>query len=147
MMRYFNRRALVPVLGALTAAIAGLAAQLSGRKVTATQWIEPKALAAAINEKHDLAVVDVRNPEEFSGPTGHIPGARNIPVELLAAAPSALGLPAERSIVMVCLTDKRSERAAKALRAASFGPVFVLRGGMQRWNAERRPVEQATAKA
>jgi rhodanese-related sulfurtransferase len=147
MMRYFNRRALVLALGALAAAIAGLAAQLSGRKVTATQWIEPEALVAAMNEKHDLTVVDVRNPDEFTGSTGHISGARNIPVELLAAVPWAHGLPAERNIIMVCLTDKRSERAAKALRAAGFDHVFVLRGGMQRWNAEHRSVEQATTKA
>ena len=146
-MNYFTRRALVLALGALTAAIAGLAAPLFGRKAQATQWIEPEALAAAMGEKHDLAVVDVRSPEEFTGPTGHIPGARNIPVELLAAAPSAHGLPDERRIVMVCLTDRRSDRAAQTLRAAGFSHVFVLRGGMRRWNAERRPVEQATTKA
>jgi rhodanese-related sulfurtransferase len=41
-----------------------------------------------------------------------------------------------RSLVCVCLTDKRSAQAAGTLAAAGYGDVVVLRGGMQRWREE-----------
>jgi rhodanese-related sulfurtransferase len=42
--------------------------------------------------------------------------------------------------VLVCKTDKRSASAAAVLDAAGFGDVFVLRGGMVRWNEAGLPV-------
>lgn len=136
-------------LGALAviAFLPHLIARIHAGDMEATHWLEPEALATALHEKPDLIVVDVRSPQEFSGPTGHIQGARNIPVEQIVASPSHPGLPREHPIVIVCLTDKRSEKAAKALRAAGLDQIFVLRGGMQKWNAEHRPVEQATVQA
>lgn len=150
MTEFASRRGLVMVLGAFAAAIAGiprLIGKLFDRKAGDTQWIEPETLARAIDNKAGWIILDVRNPDEFSGPVGHIPDARNIPVDQIAATPSEFGLPRKGQIVMVCLTDKRSERAAKALHAAGFSQIFVLRGGMQRWNAEQRPVAQATLQA
>ncbi|MEQ1888509.1 MAG: rhodanese-like domain-containing protein [Alphaproteobacteria bacterium] len=150
MTKFFNRRGLflaVSGVGAAIASLPHLIERIFGPRENETKWIEPESLATASSEPHGLIIIDVRNPEEFSGPAGHIPGARNIPVEQLIAAPSNFGLPIERPIVMVCLTDKRSDRAAKALHAAGFAHVFVLRGGMQRWNAQRRPTEQAAIEA
>ena len=77
---------------------------------------------------------DVRGPDEFAGPLGHIQGARNIP---LADLPPRLPeLAAEgRPLVMVCLTDKRSAQAAAVLVADGTRHVAVLRGGMKAWRA------------
>jgi rhodanese-related sulfurtransferase len=78
--------------------------------------------------------VDVRGPDEFDGPLGHIDGARNVPLaELRASIPelAAQGRP----LVMVCLTDKRSSQAASELAAAGTRDVAVLRGGMKGWRA------------
>jgi uncharacterized membrane protein YdjX (TVP38/TMEM64 family)/rhodanese-related sulfurtransferase len=82
-------------------------------------------------------VVDVREPHEFSGPLGSIPGAINIPLgdaedrchELRSADPSP--------VVLVCRTDKRSEKAAKILRSCGVTNLAVLRGGMEAWAADR----------
>ncbi len=150
MRKNFTRRRLVLTLGTLMAAIAALPrwiTQVRGGSADVTAWIDSETLAAATNGGTEYIILDVRSPEEFTGLKGHIKGARNIPVERLAAEPSTLGLPHDHSIVMVCLTDKRSEKAAKALREAGFGRIFVLRGGMQKWNAEHRPIEQAAIRA
>lgn len=132
---------------ALIAFLPHLIARIRAGDKEDAQWIEPESLATALDEKPDWSVVDVRNAEEFAGPEGHIRRARNIPVEQLAASPSNFGLPHGQPLIIVCLTDKRSGRAAQALRAAGFDKVFVLRGGMKRWNKEHRPVEQAMIKA
>ena len=46
----------------------------------------------------------------------------------------------ETPVVLVCKTDKRSASAAGVLDAAGFQDVFVLRGGMVRWNEAGFPV-------
>jgi rhodanese-related sulfurtransferase len=50
---------------------------------------------------------------------------------------------AERPVVLVCRTDKRSANAAALLDGAGFRNVRVLRGGMVRWNEQRLPVTAA----
>jgi rhodanese-related sulfurtransferase len=81
-------------------------------------------------------VVDVRGRDEFTGPLGHLQGARNIPLDELAGRMSELSAFRDRQIVLVCRTQMRSAKAAAALTAAEFGKVSVLRGGMEQWNRE-----------
>jgi hypothetical protein len=46
-------------------------------------WIDPAALADAMAHDSPPSVIDVRRPDEFTGPLGHIAGAVNIPVDRL----------------------------------------------------------------
>lgn len=77
-------------------------------------------------------IVDVREPNEFAGPLGHIEGAVNIPLAQLPAVWQELGACAP-PVVVVCRTDRRSGRAAEILRARGVANVKVLRGGMEAW--------------
>ena len=79
-----------------------------------------------------VVLVDVRQPEEFIAPPGHLPGAVNVP---MADLPGRAGeLAARRQpIVVVCKTDRRSAKAATELLAAGLGDVAVLRGGTDGW--------------
>jgi len=109
-------------------------ARLFSRPSTAPVWVEPAELQRWLAGEGAPVIVDVRGPDEFAGPLGHIDGARNIP---LADLPPRLPeLAAEgRPLVMVCLTDKRSSQAAAELLAAGVRHVAVLRGGMKSWRA------------
>ena len=110
-------------------------ARLFSRPAAATPvWVEPAELQRWLAGEGAPVIVDVRGPEEFEGPLGHIDGARNIPLtELPVHMPE---LAAEgRPLVMVCLTDKRSSQAAADLAAAGLRHVAVLRGGMKIWRA------------
>jgi glyoxylase-like metal-dependent hydrolase (beta-lactamase superfamily II)/rhodanese-related sulfurtransferase len=98
--------------------------------------LEPSWVAA--NTAH-LSLIDVREPDEFHGPLGHVPGAELMPLATLAArAPS---LPRELPMVMICRSGGRSGKAALQLAALGFARVVSLRGGMLEWSEKKLPVE------
>jgi rhodanese-related sulfurtransferase len=95
-------------------------------------WIEPAMLAGRLERKDDVLVIDVRGPDEFVGPLGHIGAALNMPLgELPAHLPDLSG--GDRPVVVVCKTDRRSSVAARQLQDAGVTGVSVLRGGMEQW--------------
>jgi glyoxylase-like metal-dependent hydrolase (beta-lactamase superfamily II)/rhodanese-related sulfurtransferase len=98
--------------------------------------IDPHSL-----EEHAPAVqiLDVREPDEFTGPLGHIAGAVLIPLGQLAERAGELAL--ERPIVAVCRAGGRSAQATTILQQAGFKDVANLTGGMLRWRAEGHAVE------
>jgi rhodanese-related sulfurtransferase len=96
-------------------------------------WIEPGSLADWLGRDPRPAILDVRGPDEFAGPLGHIPDALNLPVSELAARLTEIKALKERPIILVCRTDKRSANAATFLWDSGFRDVHVLRGGMEQW--------------
>ena len=87
----------------------------------------------------DVQVVDVREPDEFHGPLGHIPGARSIPLGALAEKASELA--PDKPVITVCRGGGRSAQATVILQRAGFGNFASLAGGMLRWRAETLVVE------
>jgi rhodanese-related sulfurtransferase len=96
-------------------------------------------------KQHDIAVLDVRSPEEFAGPLGHLAAAINVPVEDLPGRLNEVNALKGRPVIVVCRTDKRSARAAAILSRDGFCDVHVLRGGMEAWNRNGLPVEGRVA--
>jgi glyoxylase-like metal-dependent hydrolase (beta-lactamase superfamily II)/rhodanese-related sulfurtransferase len=92
-------------------------------------------------EEHlgEVQIVDVREPGEFNGALGHMPGARLVPLGTLASR--AQELSKERPVVTVCRSGARSAQATVLLRKAGFDQVANLAGGMLRWRAQRFAVE------
>jgi glyoxylase-like metal-dependent hydrolase (beta-lactamase superfamily II)/rhodanese-related sulfurtransferase len=97
------------------------------------QWLE--------DNLRSVQIVDVREPDEFNGPLGRIPAARLISLGELATR--AAELTKEHPIVTVCRAGGRSAQATVILRQAGFDEVANLAGGMLRWRAEGRVVENA----
>jgi rhodanese-related sulfurtransferase len=86
-----------------------------------------------IGKLAQVHLIDVRQPEEFSGELGHIPGAQLL---VLNTLPNHLHeLPKGETIVFICRSGNRSGHAAAFAREHGFTHVFNLRGGMLRWNA------------
>ena len=96
-------------------------------------WIEAIDLKRQLDSAEGVVVIDVRGPDEFTGPLGHIATARNIPVAELGGRLAELAGLERAPIVLVCRTDKRFAAAAQTLRAAGFAQVSVLRRGMEQW--------------
>ena len=98
--------------------------------------IEPHGL-----EEHHGAVqiLDVREPDEFTGPLGHIKDAVLIPLGELAGRTGELK--PDCPVVAVCRAGGRSAQATVILQKAGFREVANLTGGMLRWRAEGHPVE------
>ena len=95
-------------------------------------------------EEHlrDVQIVDVREPDEFNGPLGHVPGATLIPLGTLSG--KAESLSKSTPLVMVCRSGARSAQATLMLGKAGFDKVANLSGGMLRWRAQRFGVEGGT---
>ncbi|MGH8690227.1 MAG: MBL fold metallo-hydrolase [Burkholderiales bacterium] len=95
-------------------------------------------------EEHlrEVQIVDVREPDEFDGPLGHVPGARLLPLGLLKDRTSMLEK--QKPIVTVCRSGARSAQATVLLGKAGFEKVANLSGGMLRWRAQRFAVEGGT---
>jgi rhodanese-related sulfurtransferase len=106
--------------------------RLFGGRRDEPAWIEATELRRRLAGS-DVLLVDVRQPEEFASPPGHLPGAINVPLGDLAARTTELAA-SRQSIVLVCKTDRRSSRAAAELLAAGLRNVAVLRGGTDGWH-------------
>jgi uncharacterized membrane protein YdjX (TVP38/TMEM64 family) len=112
------------------------------RRQEQPRWIEVDELATRLQESPGIAVLDVRGPDEFTGPLGHIADATNMPVGELPQRLMDIGALKDRPVILVCRTDKRSATAATLLRDAGFRDVGVLRGGMEQWNQKDLPVDR-----
>ncbi len=92
--------------------------------------VQPAALEEHVAR---VQIVDVREANEWTGPLGHIDGARFMPLGELAGR--AAELDRERPIVAVCRSGARSAQAVVILQRLGFGKVANLAGGMIRWRA------------
>jgi glyoxylase-like metal-dependent hydrolase (beta-lactamase superfamily II)/rhodanese-related sulfurtransferase len=90
-----------------------------------------------------VQILDVREPQEFTGPLGHIRCAILIPLGELAERAGELAR--DRPIVAVCRAGSRSAQATSILREAGFAEIANLAGGMLRWRAEGHAVEGGSA--
>jgi len=80
-------------------------------------------------------VIDVREPHEYV--TGHVPGAKLIP---LARLPHQAGeLPASEPVYVICASGNRSWTAARFLTARGIDARSVA-GGTGDWMARGLPV-------
>ncbi|GJM40881.1 MAG: sulfate transporter [Ardenticatenaceae bacterium] len=76
-------------------------------------------------------VVDVREPREYR--QGHIAQARLVPLPQILS--TEVKLPADKQIVLVCRSGRRSRRAAAALQNIGCLNVQILQGGMLAWTS------------
>jgi len=86
-------------------------------------------------------VIDTRPEKEFL--TGHIPGARNMPLENLKGLIS--GLTAGSELVVYDRQNTRAVEAVKLLSSEGF-KVSELTGGLQVWSAKKYPLETGANK-
>jgi rhodanese-related sulfurtransferase len=83
--------------------------------------------------------IDVREPHEFTGPLGHLPGAELVP---LATVPlRCQEWDREAPLLLICRSGGRSGQAAALLRAQGFRRPINLAGGMLAVEQLGLPVE------
>lgn len=108
------------------------ALQPRGRRASALQ------VTQLMNRGKGTVIVDVRTAEEFAA--GHLRDAKNIPLADLTARIGELEKSKPRSVVVVCQSGARSDKAARQLAAAGFDDVVSLDGGLAAWQAAGLPV-------
>lgn len=95
--------------------------------LTKINSISTKELEEKLKINRKMQVIDVREPSEFA--SGHISGARNIPLGTIASFTSPL------PIYLICQSGMRSKRAAKALTKKGL-EVTNVSGGMSAWSGK-----------
>lgn len=109
------------------------------RRATGGPWVSPAQATHLIN-REDAFVIDVREPAEYG--SGHVLGAKNVPLARVAAAGADLAKRKEKPVIVYCETGNRSTSAAAVLRKQGFARVFNLSGGMKAWRDAGLPVEK-----
>ena len=97
--------------------------------------IQPSQLAERLESGEALEVIDVREPYEWQ--IGHIPGARLVPLDRIAAEIPRLDK--RRETILYCKVGVRSMFAARQLADAGVSDVRNLAGGILRWIDEVDP--------
>lgn len=89
------------------------------------RWVQEEAPGSGAR------IVDVREPDEWVGELGRVPGSELVPLAGVVAA--AAGWDRGEKLVIVCRSGGRSGKAALALLDAGFASVVSMRGGMLAW--------------
>jgi sulfur dioxygenase len=94
--------------------------------------VVPEWVAAHLGE---FRLVDVREPEEWTGPLPALTAAERVPLATVVEAAAAW--PRDAAVVLVCRSGGRSGRAALELAQRGFARAVSMRGGMTLWQQLR----------
>lgn len=95
---------------------------------TRVRWIGIDELDKVV-EKQNPVIVDLRTSREYE--RGHIPGALNIPIEVLRADRSVLDRYKETPVLLYCRTINKTDLALWFLENRGFKSIYALRGGYE----------------
>ncbi len=84
-------------------------------------------------------LIDVRTPQEYNGPAGHIKNTKLIPLGELLNNTDDIQKYKNDEIVSICHSGSRSMMAAQILARAGFKDVRNLTGGMMMWHRKGYP--------
>lgn len=119
----------IPV-DAPTCEVLGTKGNINDAKV---RIVSAEELSDEVSSQTPPFLLDVRQPEEFDGALGHIPGSDLIPIGDLSHALEELSDKRDTPIVTICHSGGRSMTAAAILTVAGFSNVRSLEGGIVSW--------------
>lgn len=90
--------------------------------------------ATLVDSQKSLLILDVRTPSEFSG--GHLPGAQNIPVQLLPRKIKDLEKQSAQPVLVYCASGGRSPGAVSILLKNNFTDIYHLSRGISSWRGK-----------
>jgi len=98
--------------------------------------IEAQELAQRLKVEPELQLVDVRSESEYA--SGHIRGARSVPIQNFRKTYPSLGLDPGQPVMVVCLSSHRSLPAVRLLNNDGYDS-YQLANGMNAWLREGLP--------
>lgn len=100
--------------------------------VKGLRTLKADAFQAEMEAADKPLLIDVREPAEFR--SGHIPGARNIPLSQLQQRIHEI--PKDRKLLLYCRSGMRSRTAAKILLKHQYKDLAHLGGGISAWRGK-----------
>jgi rhodanese-related sulfurtransferase len=102
--------------------------------------LTPDGAVQLINREKAI-VVDVSEADEFA--TGHIRGARNVPVNELPTRLPEVAKNKTVPLILVCPSGARAKRALGVAKGLGYDKAVVLGGGLKAWRDANLPLEKA----
>lgn len=100
--------------------------------------LAPLEVQARLNNGEPIALIDVREPEEFA--IAKIIGAELIPMQSIPSQLQRLEAAADtRSLAVICHHGVRSLNVVVWLRRQGVENCFSVAGGIDRWSCEVDP--------
>jgi len=122
-------------------AIVGFLPSLIGR-LRRGPMMDVENVKQKLDAREDVLLLDVRSAEDYVGEQGHVKGSVLIPLEELNTRFSEIEHFLEKTVMIICRTDRRSGKAAQILAKHGFSDVHVVKQGMTDWNEKKFPVEK-----
>jgi len=85
-------------------------------------------------------IIDVRTPNEYYGPMGHVKGAKLMTLDQLMNKIGEIKPFKDKEVVTICHSGARSMMAARLLVQSGFTDVRNLTGGMMMWRKKGFPI-------
>lgn len=99
--------------------------------------LSPQEAKSLIETRKDLALVDVRSPQELY--EGSIPGSQLVPFTELAQGRTTL--PTGKPILLICAVGGRSYAVGQYFSGKGYGEIYNLSGGISAWKAAGLPLQ------
>jgi rhodanese-related sulfurtransferase len=98
----------------------------------------PLQATQMINRGKSTAVIDVRSADAFAA--GHLRDAKHVPLADLGNRIGELDKSKTKTVIVVCQSGARADKAARQFKAAGFEDVYTLDGGVAAWTAAGLPL-------
>ena len=112
------------------------------KKFRAKPMVSVDDLKQKLDLNEDFLLLDVRSEQDYIGEQGHIEGSVLIPLEELDNRINEISEYANKTVLTICRTDRRSAKAAALLGNKGFTDVSVIKQGMTDWNNKDYAIKQ-----
>ena len=104
-----------------------------------TEQITAEKVKAAIDNKEDFALLDVRTTAEYA--RGKIGGSINLPVDEVSQKIEEVIPDKEQTVYVYCLSGSRSVHAVDAMARMGYKKVYNMTNGLLAWRVKGYPTE------
>jgi rhodanese-related sulfurtransferase len=129
----------------LLAAVAAMAASTSGC-ASVKRWLEarkarrppftvisPPVAEELVRDAPDVFILDLRSPDEFQGPKGHLRNALNIPLARLPYQLLEIRSYHGETFLVYCDGDDCGRAGMRLLKDSGFEDAILIAGGIDGW--------------
>jgi len=131
------RKALLvlPAIATLCVGVAGCRTfqKRSDDEIVAFSRVRPPVAFEMLRDNPSLPVLDLRPRFEFTGPIGHVRGARNVPLDELHLRLIELSPLKDRTFLIYCGHDDCGARGLALLVEAGYREAILMDGGIDAW--------------
>lgn len=131
-----NNKTFGLLLVGIIALLLGYKYFFDGPKAT-TADVEP-AKFEELTRQPGVIILDVRSAFEFGG--DKIAGAQNISFTSKDFKSQVEKFDKSKTYLVYCASGSRSSGAVSTMKAIGFGSVYNLKGGIEHWKSEGKPV-------